>query len=132
MKDATRDNILYITIALVIVAALGLVAWYQDAHGQRIHMPIAEKPFLVLFSTAGVFGYAVKYRRKSLDSTRFWMVLSVAFVLFIPLQWRILSRTFGVASFGALSVLELFLLLAILDKLVPREGIGSGSSAERR
>lgn len=122
MKATTRDNILYLTIALAIVAVWGLVAWYQDAHGQQIHMPIPEHALMLFVATAVIFGYALKDRRKSWRNPRFWVVLSAAFILFLPLEWRIVLYTSSAAVVAALSGPELFVLLVVLNTFAPDRG----------
>ena len=87
MKTTTRDNILYLTIAFAVLGILGICAWYQDAHGQRIHMPISIRQFALVFMTAGVFGYAIREWRRAWHNTRFWIVLSLLFVAYVPLQF---------------------------------------------
>jgi hypothetical protein len=91
-KTTTRDNILYLTIALAIVGIMGLVAWYQDAHGLPIRMPISTKQFAFVFTTAGVFGYSIRDWRRAWRSARFWIVLSVLFVTYVPLQWLLIQH----------------------------------------
>jgi hypothetical protein len=122
MKKTSRDSILYLTIALAIVGIVGLVARYEDAHGLPIRMPIPPKPFALAVSTAVVFGYAIQARRKAWHSIRFWVLLSGLLVVYVPLQWLLIQCTGArVIPWAASAGIELFLLLFILEKLLPQE-----------
>jgi hypothetical protein len=120
MKKTTRDSILYLVIALVIVAVLGLVAWYQKAHSLPIRMPVSSKQFAVVFITAGIFGYAIREWRRAWQSLHFWIVLSILFGIYVPLQWLLIRHiNVNIFTFVIIGVAELFTLLFVLEKLVP-------------
>lgn len=122
MKTATRDNILYLTIALGIVGVGGIVVWYQEAHGLPIRMPISDGMAAFFITTSLVFGYTIKYFRKLWSRTRFWVMLGVIFLGYLPLQWRLLQFTGMRIGLGtATAFVELLCLLFILEKLVPPE-----------
>jgi hypothetical protein len=128
MKATTRDNILYLAIALGIVGILGLVAWYQDAHGLPVRMPISDRRFAFFFITAILFGYAIKAWRRSWHRFRFWVVLSLLFAIYAPLHLLLIrSVSLGLMTFGAIAAFELFTLLVVLEKFLPRQHIGSSS-----
>jgi hypothetical protein len=119
MKTTTRDNILYLAIALGIVGAGVLVAWYQEAHGLPIRMPISDKLFVFILTTAVVFGGAIKSSRKLWRSGRFWVATCLLLIVYLPLQWKLVefSRTGWFVS--AITFCEFFCLLFILEWLVP-------------
>jgi hypothetical protein len=119
MKNTTRDNILYLTIALAVVGLLALVARYQYAHGLPIHMPISTKQFAFGFTAIGTFGFAIQLWRRAWHSVRFWSILSMVFIIYIPLHW-LLSEYIAanIVAFVVISVVELLILLFVLEKLL--------------
>ena len=120
MKAATRDNILYLTIALAIVGILGLVYWYQEAHNLPRRFPLSDKLFAFIVTTAVVFGGAVKSSRKLWRSGRFWVATSVLLLIYLPLQWKLVGFSrIGIGFISAITFAELFCLLFILQGLVP-------------
>jgi hypothetical protein len=122
MKTTTRDNILYLTIALGIVGVGGLVIWYQDAHGLPIRMPVPDKVAAFLITTAIVFGYAIQRLRKLWRSSRFWWVIGLLLIAYLPLQWQLVQFTgmrIGLVSISVM--LELFGFLFIVERLVPSQ-----------
>jgi hypothetical protein len=118
MKKTARDNILYLTIALAIVGILGLVAWYQEAHGLPIRMPVSTKQFAIAFTTIGIFGYAIREWRRAWGSVHFWIVLSLLLVVYVPLQWLLVRYiSVNIITFVIVGVVELFALLFVLERL---------------
>jgi hypothetical protein len=116
----TTDNILYLAIALGIVGAGVLVAWYQEAHGLPIRMPISDKLFAFLLTTAVVFGVAIKSSRKLWRSGRFWVTTCLLLIVYLPLQWKLVGFSrIGLGFVSAITFGELFCLLFILEWLVP-------------
>jgi hypothetical protein len=127
MKPSTRDNILYLTIALAIVGILGLAFWYQEAHGLAHRFPVSDRQVGFVATTAVVFGYAIAHFRRSWRNLRFWVVLSLLLGAFLPAQF-LLIRSMGtrIAKYRVLGMIELFVLLVILDWLVPSRDRHSG------
>ena len=119
MNPTTRDNILYLAISFAVVGAVGLTLWYQEAHGLPLRMPFSVKQFEFVFSTALIFGYAIKENRQAWKRTRLWIVLAVTFAVFVPLQWLIIQHiTLNLITFGFATAMEFFGLLVVLEKLV--------------
>jgi hypothetical protein len=120
MKKTTKDTILYLAIALVIVGILGLVAWYQEAHSLPIRMPLSSKQFAVVFITAGIFGYAIREWRRAWRRLHFWIVLAILFGIYVPLQWLLIGHiNVNIFTFVIVGAAELFALLFVLEKLMP-------------
>jgi hypothetical protein len=122
MKKTTRDNILYVLIALAMVGILGLVAWYQEAHGLAVRMPISTKHFAAAFTTVGIFGYALREWKRAWRNVRFWTVFSILLAVYVPLQWLLVQHTnVNIFTFVIVGMVELFALLFVLEKLLPPE-----------
>jgi hypothetical protein len=122
MKKTTRDNIFYLMIALAFLGILGLVAWYQEAHGLSIRMPISTKQFAVVFTTVGIFGYAIREWQRAWRRVKFWTVLSILLAVYVPLQWLLVRHiNVNIFTFVIVGVVELFTLLFVLEKLLPPE-----------
>jgi hypothetical protein len=116
----TRDNILYLAIALGIVGAGALVAWYQEAHRLPIRMPISDKFFAFILTTAVVLGGAIKSSRKLWRSGRFWVATCLLLIVYVPLQWKLVAFSrIGLGFVWAMTFGELFCLFFILEWLVP-------------
>ena len=120
MKTTSRDNILYLTIALAIVGILGLVYWYQEVHRLPQRFPLSDKWVAFIATTAVVFGGAVKSSRKLWCSGRFWVAMSLLLLIYLPLQWKLVGFSkIGIGFVSAITFAELFCLLFILQWLVP-------------
>ena len=121
MKPTTRDNLLYLGIALSIVAALGLVLWYQDSHDQRLHFPLSDKMVILCVTTVGVFGALISTWKRAWRQTRFWLLMLLLLVAFIPLQWFLAYHAgLRMIVFIPLSALEAAALSAICNKYYQR------------
>jgi len=122
MKSTTRDNILYMTIALSIVGIGGLIIWYDVSHGLPVRAPISTRQFAFVYIAALVFGYAIREWRKAWQSARFWTVLAILFVIYLPGQWLLIQYTHvNIIMFVLINLVELFALLFALEKLLPHE-----------
>jgi len=120
MTTITRDNILYLTIALAIVGILALVAWYQDVHGLPIRIPISDRQFALFLTTAVVFGYSLQASRSAWRKPRFWIIFSVLLLLYVPLQWLVLQHIkINIFTVQIVVLAELFALFALLGALLP-------------
>jgi len=120
MKITTRDNILYLTVALGIVGVGALIVSYQESHGLPIRLPISDKMFAFGWTTALVFGYAIQKSRKLWPSPRFWVTICVLLIAFLPFQWALVGfGRIGIGLISAASFGELVCLLLLLEKLVP-------------
>ena len=122
MKKETRDNVIYLTIAVAVVAILGSIAWYQSAHGMRIHMPGSNAQFATLLMIVGVFGYAIKEWRKAWRSVRFWATLGLLLIVYLPLQILLFRYVVvNIITLPIVGALELFLLLFLLERIFSRQ-----------
>jgi hypothetical protein len=121
MQRTTRDNLLYLAIAFTIVGVLLLTFWYEDAHGLPIRVPISDMQFAFAATTALVFGSIIHAWRKSLRSVRFWVVLSLMLIVYVPLQWQLALRfSTRLLILGAITIVEVFVLSSIMTSVVPR------------
>ena len=123
MNKTTRDSVLYLAVAIAVVAAVLVVFWYREAHGLPTHRPIASsRPFLFAASALTIFGFTVQQWRHSWGTTRFWVVLTSLFIAFVPLQWLVTSYTMQhLILFIMIAMLEVVALDFILQRLVTRE-----------
>jgi hypothetical protein len=119
MKTTTRDNILYLAIALSIVGAGVLVARYREAHGLPIRMAISDKVFAFIITTAVVFGGAIRSSQRLWRSARFWGAMSLLLIVYLPLQWKLVGFSRIGWFVSAMTFCEFFCLLFILEWLVP-------------
>src|SRR5579859_6070913 len=122
MNKTTRDNILYVIIALAIVCVGGLNIWYYVSRGLPVRIPISTKHFAVFLTTAIVFGYVIQKWRRSWKNARFWVVLILLAAIYVALQWLVIQYVpVNIATVTSAAILGLFAVLFILDKLIPRE-----------
>jgi hypothetical protein len=107
MNRKTRDNILYLAISCAVVGAVGLTLWYQEVHRLPLRMPFSVRQVEFVFSTALVFGYAIKQNRQSWKRIRFWTMLTAAFAVFVPLQWLLIQHfELNLITFGPVVAIE--------------------------
>lgn len=75
----TRDFLLYLGIAIVVVVIAGVCATYTSDNGLDIQE--AFVPTTLFFTTLILFGWFIHLYRHQLKVARFWGVLSCMFVM---------------------------------------------------
>jgi len=84
-KNMTRDNVLYLLIALAIVGLIWVSAENDVSHGKKAEFPISFEVLSFASTTCIVFGYAIRQWRKAWRSVRLWAFLAL-FLMVIPFQ----------------------------------------------
>src|SRR5215472_3117193 len=87
MTNNTRDNILYLTIALAVVAVALLAFRYRVSSGQPSHPLISASVFAFFLTTTVVFGCLIQVWRKAWRRVRFWVAIGLLLAAYCPLQW---------------------------------------------
>lgn len=116
MKQQTRDNLIYLSVGLVLAALLAFDAFYSDVHNRQMWMPSRFAFNTTVFM--GVLVYMVVREAQKLRAT---LGQTVACVLaacllhsgFAGIFPRVFSERFG-SGFWVFIVLELFLIVRLM------------------
>jgi len=115
MKQKTRDNLIYLTVALGIVALIVADLFYADSHGQKIWWP-SKFASRAVYTTV-LLAYFVGRECRRLKLTLVQMVECVLFAGIAHLSIIFaLRRTVDQLSgmlFSALAVFEMFLVFVV-------------------
>jgi hypothetical protein len=116
MKTTTRDNILYLTIALAIVMIALLAFRYHISSGEPLRPLISQNAFSFVLTTSVVLGCLIQAWRKAWHRARFWFVLAVVCAAYLPLQWQLVHYLGSrLALLTLVAGLELIILSIIFD-----------------
>jgi hypothetical protein len=90
----SRDFLLYVGIAIVVVVIAGVCATYTADNGLDIQE--AFVPTTLFFTTLFLFGWFIHSYRRQLKIARFWVVLSCMFVIHLVagdlvLRWHLFA-----------------------------------------
>ncbi len=109
-----RDWLLYVVIAVLILAAAGAFGVYQAMSGGSPDLPLKWLGFVGM--TAIVFGYAIHACRRSWRTHKFWLLLTTFFIVYSGLGVFVLTRVTSVPLilYGILTGIEYLLLAAYL------------------
>ena len=120
MKQTTRDNLIYLVVALSIVGLIVVDFIYADSRGQRMWWP-SRFAFRAAYTTALLAYFVVRETRKM----KARVVQIVSYVLFASLVHLAIVFTFRHAAvelsgitFAALAVFEMFFVFQLLMLVV--------------
>jgi hypothetical protein len=121
MKPRTRDNLIYLAAGLGIAALVVADFFYADSRGQKMWMP--SKYAFRLVSTTVLLVYFVVRETRRVKATAVQVLACVLFASFVHLAIgfgfrRVLGQLSGI-SFSVWVVLELFLLVQFLVRVIP-------------
>jgi hypothetical protein len=112
-----RDHLLYVALALLLVAGIALYAIY--GRGRDIDADFNNRWVVICLTAASVFGFAAKEFWESRKQWRFWATFSALFSAHIV----ILSHVFAPAEqvpfllFAPIAIAEIFVVFMILGTL---------------
>ncbi len=122
MKPRTRDNLIYLTVALSIAAFVVADAFYADGHGRKMWMP-SRFAFRLAYGTA-LTGYFVARETRKMKATYVQVIACVLFASVVQLtlgfRFREAIGQLPGVSFSAWAVLEVFLLVQLLEQVIQR------------
>jgi len=122
MKPRTRDNLIYLTVGLSIAALMVVDFFLADSHGRKMWMP-SRFAFRVAYTTA-LTGYFVARETRIVKATYLQVIACVLFAsvvqLALGLGFREAIGQLPGISFSAWAVLEVFLLLQLLVRVIQR------------
>src|SRR3954466_14393541 len=110
----TKDRLLYIAIAALIVVSVCMFALYQARRGGSPNLPLKWLGFAGM--TAIVFGYALRACRRQRRKQRFWLFPCLFFGCHTALGVFVLFRlsTMPLVLYGAFTPIEYAFLTAYL------------------
>jgi len=119
-QHTVRDSLLYIAIALLLVAGAISYAFYSAHKGKE---PDFKNDWSVTVATAGlVFGYAVKAYWRLRQTWSFWAgwfgLLIAHFTILLPILSR--AEKVPLLLIGVIAPLEIVIVYALLDLIVER------------
>lgn len=86
----TRDMLLYVLVAVLIVASAWMFAIHEANTGGSPNLPLKWLGFAGM--TAVVFGYAIRACRRERRKERFWLLLSAFGVVHLGLGVFLVAR----------------------------------------
>jgi hypothetical protein len=121
ISERRRDLLLYLAIAISLVASVGIFALYQAKTGGSPDLPLKWLGFAAM--SAIVFGYAIRNNRSNWTKSKFWGLLVFFAVLHFVLGFVILLRTpvVPMVFYGIATGIEYFVLALYFAYLLPRE-----------
>jgi len=129
MKETTRDNLIYLAVALSIVALIVADFIYADSRGQKMWWP-SRLTFRAAYTTV-LLAYFVVRKTHKMKAT---VVQVVSYILLASLVHLAILFTFRHAAvelsgipFAALAVLEMFFVFQLLMLVI--RYIRSGNSS---
>jgi hypothetical protein len=110
-----RDWLLYVVIAVLIFAVVGAFAVHQAKTGGSPELPPKWLGFLGM--TAIVFGYAIRACRRAWRKPKFWLLLTVFFIVHSGLGLFALTKVavIPLVFYAMLTGIEYVVLTAYLD-----------------
>jgi|SRR5271157_442829 len=132
MKQRTRDNLIYLSVALAIVACVATYVFYTDRSMGRIPVPpgsvlwgILSTPAVVALVLEGFW----KYRRRP----ALWVILAVIAAVNVSVVAIAYSRGWNppVLVWSALTGFSMIPIFVITSKILGSERGGSGENAAR-
>jgi drug/metabolite transporter (DMT)-like permease len=121
MKQTTRDNLIYLGVALSIVALLVADLSYADIHGQKMWWP-SKFAFRAVYTTlllAYFVGREVRRRRGSLVRVLACILFACIVHLAVIFGFSQTVAQLSGLSFSALAVWEMFLTFVLSMAVVP-------------
>jgi hypothetical protein len=119
-----KDFILYLIIAISVVAVIGLYGFYQGKSGHTSGLPVKWLGFAIM--TVFVFGNTIRYSGRLRSLRKFWVLLGIFSAVHLAFGFIILSRIskVGLIHFAALTPIEYFGLTAYLTHFLSQEKQG--------
>jgi len=110
----TKDWLLYVAIAVLIVVSIWMFAMHQARTGGSPNLPLKWLGFAGM--TAIVFGYAIRASRQLWGKQRFWLFLGVFFAVHSGLGVFVLLRvsTVPLVVYAVLTAVEYAVLATYL------------------
>ena len=110
----TKDWLLYVAIAILIVISVWMFAVHQARTGGSPNLPLKWLGFAGM--TVIVFGYAIRACRRLWGQQRFWLILGVFFAVHSGLGVSVLLRvaTVPLVLYAVLTAIEYAVLAAYL------------------
>jgi hypothetical protein len=127
MKPRTRDNLIYLSVGLVIAALVAADAFYADSHGRSMWLP-SDFAFRAVYST-GLLAYCLtkKMREGKAILTQILAGVLLACVVHVGIifWFRQAADELPALSFLPLVILELFFVAVLSEqavlRLIPRQ-----------
>ena len=94
-RNRVRDLLLYVVIAILVVAMIGVYAVHEAKPGGARSLPLKGLGFVG--TSAIVFGYAIRACRPFWRMHKFWLLLTVFFIVHLSLGVLVLTRVATVA-----------------------------------
>ena len=115
LTQKTRDNLIYLGIALIIVAMLVADFVYADNHGIRMWWPsrFAFRSTYTTILLAYFVGRAIRRLKTTMPQMLMCILLASIVHLVIVLTFRQTVNQLSGLSFSALAVLEMFLIFEL-------------------
>jgi Na+/melibiose symporter-like transporter len=110
-----RDWLLYVVIAAVVFAVVGVFAIHQAKTGGSPDLPLKWLGFVGI--TAIIFGYAILAYRRSWGRRQLWLLLTAFFIMHSGAGVFVLTRltTVSLILYGLLTGIEYLCLVRCLD-----------------
>jgi hypothetical protein len=116
-----HDLLLYIVVAISLVASIAIFALHQARTGGSPDLPLKWLGFAAM--SAIVFGYAIRNNRSNWTKSKFWGLLAFFAVLHSSFAFVILSQTPVVPMlfYGIATGIEYFVLSLYLSYFLSKE-----------